>query len=221
MALKVDESTYNFPLLSTSVDYYSWSILAKAILMKKNLLQTITDPVLGKPTLQSLYKKYSLIGFQNKLAEGVIFRYLVEAKKSYNADLYKACGELIKSISTGTRPIIAGLRASIEIQNRLKVDFDKNTPDQLFTPFLSLIRLRLEYLEIALVYGIKHVEAVNRIKSINLTLFTLDNLVVVNLLGNLRLEFAAFKNVALVSQGTDGIDVAKINRRLISFTDSL
>ncbi len=38
MALKVDESTYNFPLLSTSVDYYSWSILAKAILMKKNLL---------------------------------------------------------------------------------------------------------------------------------------------------------------------------------------
>jgi len=45
----------------------------------------------------------------------------------------------------------------------------------------------------------KHVEAVNRIKSINLTLFTLDNLVMANLLGNLRLEFATFKNAALTS----------------------
>jgi len=38
MALKVDELIYNFPLLSTSINYYSWSILAKAILIKKNLL---------------------------------------------------------------------------------------------------------------------------------------------------------------------------------------
>ena len=45
----------------------------------------------------------------------------------------------------------------------------------------------------------KHVEAVNYIKSINLTLFILDNLVVANLLGNLRLEFTAFKNAALLS----------------------
>jgi len=221
MASKADESTHKFPLLSASVDYHSWSISAKAMLMKKNLLWTITDPVPGKPTLQSLYEKYSSIGFQNEPAEGAIFRYLVEAEKSYDADLYKACGELIESISTGTRPIIAGLRAPIEIWNRLKADFDKNTPDQLFTPFLSLTRLRLEHPEMASVYGMKHVEAVNRIKSMNLTLFTPDNLVVANLLGNLGPEFAAFKNAALASWGTDGMDVAEINRRLISFTDSL
>jgi hypothetical protein len=218
LPVRIDDlpSFERLPRLCSGVDYYSWSLAAQSELEKKDLLWTIEVPVRAEPTLQSLLEDMKNEGF-NQEACVVSGHHLSEAKKSYRSDLAKAKGILGDLTDASTKPITQHLRSPLEVWNRLKLEFNKGTPDQIIMPLVSLASLRIDQLDGAIAHGNKFVEVMHRIKSMDTTQFTIDNVILGLFLNSLGPTFTQFTNPIIANWTAINTDVSEINRRLATF----